>query len=204
VNGKPKKGTIQDRHDAGEFGYVEPNKKKKQMPYSKYMADNKLTREMVLEEAARQGLEVNPRHFEEALEPAPAKGRRENKNKPKKTEVVGDSEEEGEAAVAAPAPKRGGAKEVANFLEENRPKPNTRSSTRVATPPPSDDEVNLDEDSADEGEESDSDCEEGVDKIKYETGAFKKQKEGGVVFLQHKSTHKSYTLPDKDGWCFAI
>jgi hypothetical protein len=101
-NGKPKKGTIQDRHECGLFGYVEPNGKDKQEPYLKYMKANGLTADMVREEAESKGLVVDERHFTEGGAVAPTK--RKNTNKHTKEEEEADSDDE--APVPAPAPKK--------------------------------------------------------------------------------------------------
>lgn len=58
----PEYGTIQQRMAAGIFEYVDP-KGRKPVAYTKVMKKYKLTQEMVLEEAGKLNVTINPEHF---------------------------------------------------------------------------------------------------------------------------------------------
>ena len=103
-DGIPEYGTITQRMAVGVFEYTDP-KGRKPIGYTKVMNKYKLTKEQVIEEAAKFGMSINEEHFvapaetkrgrpaqpKEAKEPKGAKGR------PKKTKKViqidGDEED---------------------------------------------------------------------------------------------------------------
>ena len=62
-DGTPEYGTIEMRKEQDMFGYVDP-KGRKQVAYSKVMAKFGYSKEQVLEEAGKQGITIDERHFE--------------------------------------------------------------------------------------------------------------------------------------------
>jgi hypothetical protein len=100
----PEYGTIQQRMATGIFEYVDP-KGRKPIAYTKIMKKYKLTQEMVLEEAGKLNITINPDHFlapEESVKrgrPTTPKEPKEKgvKGRPKKSkkvvEIDGDTED---------------------------------------------------------------------------------------------------------------
>ena len=103
-DGIPEYGTITQRMAVGPFEYTDP-KGRKPTAYTKVMKKYKLTKEQVLEEAIKFGMEINPEHFEvpadtkrgrpaqpkEPKEPKGAKGR--PKKSKKVINIEGDDED---------------------------------------------------------------------------------------------------------------
>ena len=102
--GIPEYGTITQRMAVGVFEYTDP-KGRKPIAYTKVMKKYKLTKEQVVEEASKFGIQVNPEHFEfqaetkrgrpaqpkEPKEPKGAKGR--PKKSKKVINIEGDDED---------------------------------------------------------------------------------------------------------------
>ena len=100
----PEYGTIQQRMAAGILDYVDP-KGRKPTAYTKIMKKYKLTEEMVLEEAGKLNVNINPDHFvapEESVKRGRPSTQKEPKSKgakgrPKKSkkviEIDGDEED---------------------------------------------------------------------------------------------------------------
>ena len=95
-DGIPEYGTISQRLACDPFAYIDP-KGRKPTAYTKVMKKYKLTKEQVLEEAAKFGMTINEAHFvapEEtkrgrpASEPKEAKEPKGSKGRPKKTTKV--------------------------------------------------------------------------------------------------------------------
>jgi len=103
-DGIPEYGTITQRMAVGVFEYTDP-KGRKPIAYTKVMKKYKLTKEQVVEEASKFGIQVNPEHFEvqaetkrgrpaqpkEPKEPKGAKGR--PKKSKKVINIEGDDED---------------------------------------------------------------------------------------------------------------
>jgi hypothetical protein len=122
-DGKPDYGTIQDRMAVGIMEYCD-RKGKSPMSYIKFMKKRKLTKEHVLEEAAKWNVSIHEVHFEESISSEGKRGRpkimsnkveeedKKKKGRPKKSkkvvEVAGESHdlfaELVEAAMKDPVP----------------------------------------------------------------------------------------------------
>jgi hypothetical protein len=103
-DGIPEYGTINQRMAVGVFEYTDP-KGRKPISYTKVMKKYKLTKEQVVEEASKFGIQINPEHFEvqaetkrgrpaqpkEPKEPKGAKGR--PKKSKKVINIEGDDED---------------------------------------------------------------------------------------------------------------
>ena len=108
--GVPEYGTIDMRKYQDMLSYVDP-KGRKQVAYSKVMSKFNLTKEESLEEAGKQGITIDERHFEEVevvaeAKKAPKAGKvakeptsTGKKGRPKKAETVVDLENDGEEVV---------------------------------------------------------------------------------------------------------
>jgi hypothetical protein len=95
-DGIPEYGTISQRLACDPFAYIDP-KGRKPTAYTKVMKKYKLTKEQVLEEAAKFGIQINEAHFvapEETKRGRPASAPKEakepkgSKGRPKKTAKV--------------------------------------------------------------------------------------------------------------------
>jgi hypothetical protein len=105
----PEYGTIEDRMKAGLLEYIDP-KGRKEVAYTKIMKKLKLTKEMVMEEAEKLNIKVDPIHFE-VKEEIQKRGRpatkteevkeKGQKGRPKKTKKVVELEGESEDLFAS-------------------------------------------------------------------------------------------------------
>jgi len=80
---KPEFGTIQDRMAVGMFEYVDP-KGRKPTPYVKIMKKYNLSKEQVMEEAGKQNVSIDEKHFDSVDTTSSKRGRPKGEEKPKK------------------------------------------------------------------------------------------------------------------------
>jgi hypothetical protein len=92
----PAYGTIEERMSQGLLEYTDPSGNKV-VPYVKIMKKHKLTVEMVMEEAEKQGIRINEVHLEDGSKKKEAKPEGK-KGRPKKSKKVAEIEDEEESA----------------------------------------------------------------------------------------------------------
>jgi hypothetical protein len=91
----PAYGTIEERMNTGLLEYKDPSGNKV-VPYVKIMKKHKLSVEMVMEEAEKQGIRINEIHLEDGSKKKEAKPEGK-KGRPKKCEKVAEIENEEES-----------------------------------------------------------------------------------------------------------
>ena len=91
----PAYGTIEERMSQGLLEYTDPSGNKV-VPYVKIMKKHKLTVEMVMEEAEKQGIRINEVHLEDGSKKKEAKPEGK-KGRPKKSKKVAEIEDEEES-----------------------------------------------------------------------------------------------------------
>ena len=91
----PAYGTIEERMNCGLMEYTDPSGNKV-VPYVKIMKKHKLSVEMVMEEAEKQGIRINEVHFEDGSKKKEAKPEGK-KGRPKKCVKVAEIEDEEES-----------------------------------------------------------------------------------------------------------